>query len=170
MTVLVRHPLGAGGALLSLALFAALLLSTLGEGAGAVRDGDRRVLEIRAESAPLVASDLASFQERRRRDGAGYADGTDALVGEWAEQFPRGDRDEMIEWTRYHGTHATATARGFTVETSSGPGASGWFRIEVNREAGTVKRTCGGSPAPTCRAGRWPKDAHGTPDSYLLGR
>jgi hypothetical protein len=170
MLVLVRHPLGAGGALLSLALFAAFLLSTLSEGAGAVREGDPRVLEIRAESAPLVASDLASFQERRRRDGAGYARGTDALVSEWTQQFPRRDRDEMLDWTRYHGAHATATRSGFTIETSSGPGASGWFRIEVDRAGGRVERTCGGDPAPTCRAGRWPKDAHGTPDTYLLGR
>jgi hypothetical protein len=67
--VLVRHPLAVAASLLPLALLAALLLSTLGEGDHAVRGGDRRGLEIRAQSAPLVASDLAGFQERRRREG-----------------------------------------------------------------------------------------------------
>jgi len=170
MLVLVRHPLGAGAMLLSLALLAAFLLSTLDEPSGAVRDGDRRVLEIRATSAPLLASDFAGFQERRRREGRGYARGTDALVAAWVRQFEPRERDEMIEWSRYHGTHASATRRGFVVETSSGPGASGWYRLEVDRRAGTVERTCGGDPAPTCRKGRWPKDAHGAVDSYLLGR
>jgi hypothetical protein len=34
-----------------------------------VRDVNRRVREIRASSAPLLASDLAGFRERRRREG-----------------------------------------------------------------------------------------------------
>jgi len=168
--VLVRHPLGVAASLLSLALLAALLLSTLGEGDDAVRGADRRVLEIRAESAPLVASDLAGFQERRRREGRGYARDADALLAAWVLQWKPRERDGMRDWARYHGTHAGATRSGFLIETSSGPGASGWFRLEVDRRAGTVERTCGGDPAPTCRAGHWPKNAHGAVDSYLLGR
>jgi hypothetical protein len=85
-------------------------------------------------------------------------------------QWDSRERDEMRDGARYHGTQATATRSGFVIETSSGPGTSGWFRLEVDRRAGTVARTCGGDPAPTCRAGRWPKDAHGAVDSYLLGR
>jgi hypothetical protein len=170
MLVRVRHPLASGAVLLPLALFAAFLLSNVGEGGGAAREGDRRVLEIRAESAPLVASDLASLQERRHRDGRRYAQNTEALVAAWLRQFKPGDRAEMLDWTRYHGTYAAATRSGFTIETSSGPGTSGWYRIEVNRAAGRVERTCGGEPAPTCDAGHWPKNAHGTPDTYLLGR
>jgi hypothetical protein len=58
--------------------FAAFLLSTLDDEGGGVRDGNRRVREIRASSAPLIASDLAGFQERMRREGRGYAPGAEA--------------------------------------------------------------------------------------------
>ena len=78
MLVLVRNPVGAGLSLLAVPAFVAFALSTLeGEGGGA-GDGDRRVREIRASSAPLIASDLAGFQERMRREGRGYAPGAEA--------------------------------------------------------------------------------------------
>ena len=71
MVMLVRNPIGAGLSLLAIVAFAAFVLSTLVGGGGAVRDGNRRVHEIRASSAPLIASDLAGFQERMRRQGQG---------------------------------------------------------------------------------------------------
>ena len=66
MLVVVRNPIGVGIGLLALLAVLAPALSALGEGAG-TRDGDRRVREIRATSAPLIASDLAGFEERMRR-------------------------------------------------------------------------------------------------------
>jgi hypothetical protein len=57
--VAVRHPIGAGVSLVALLALLAFTLSTLDEGPGAVHDGNRRVREIRASSAPLIASDLA---------------------------------------------------------------------------------------------------------------
>ncbi len=75
----------------------------------------------------------------------------------------------MLEWTRYHSLRTDTRPGGFTVRTSSGPGASGFFRIEVDREAGTVSATCGGDPAPRCTNGRWRVEQHGLPRAYLLG-
>jgi hypothetical protein len=170
MLVVMRHPIGAGLSALALLAFLAFVLSTMDGGATGVRDGDRRVLEIRAESAPLIASDLAQIQERRRRAGLGYARDTDALVAAWLRQFDTGERHDMREWSEYHGAHASATATRFVVETSSGPGADGWYRLEVDRRAGRVERTCGGEPTPGCVRGRWPADSHGLSDRYLLWR
>jgi hypothetical protein len=169
MLVLIRHPVGFVSAL-SLLAFLALILSTLGDPAGAVRGGDRRVLEIRAESATLIASDLAGFQERWRREGHGYARGTEALLGAWLTQFDRQDRRRMRDWTEYHGVHASASGSAFVVETSSGPGTDGWYRLAVDRRAGRVAARCGGSPAPGCANGRWRIGTHGLDVSYLLGR
>jgi len=152
-----------------LALFA-FILSTLDQGAGAVHDGNRRVREIRASSAPLIASDLAGFQERVRREGRGYARDTDALINAWLKQFPRRERHEMRDWTGYHGVQASATGSGFAIETMSAPEADGWYRLAVERKAGRISATCGGSPAPGCVEGRWRFQAHGLPASYLLGR
>ena len=107
------NPLRAGAILLSLALFAVFLLSALDERTGAVRDGDRRVLRIRAGSAPLVASDLAGFQERRRREGRGYARDTDALVAAWVRRLEPRERDEMLCCpARAAAAGATPTPRG----------------------------------------------------------
>jgi hypothetical protein len=170
MVILVRNPIGAGLSLLAVLAFAAFVLSALGSEGGVARDGDRRVREIRASSATLIASDLAGFQERVRRDGRGYLPDTDALIDEWLKQFPRGERRKMRDWTGYHGVDASATRSGFVVETLSAPGANGWFRLEVEREAGRITATCGGSPAPGCRKGRWHYQAHGLPARYLLGR
>jgi len=78
MLVLVRNPIGAGLSLLAVLALAAFVLSTLDGEGGALPDGDRRVREIRASSAPLIASDLAGFQERMRREGRGYAPGAEA--------------------------------------------------------------------------------------------
>jgi hypothetical protein len=170
MLVVVRHPIGAGVSLVALLAVLAFLLSLLEGGAGGVHDGDRRVREIRAGSATLIASDLAGFQERMRRDGRGYARDTDALVDAWLTQFPRRDRHQMRDWTGYHGVEASATSSGFVIETMSAPQADGWYRLEVERRAARILATCGGSPAPGCVGGRWRIQAHGLPASYLLGR
>jgi hypothetical protein len=169
MLVVVRHPIGAGVSLLALLAFLALVLSALGDGAGA-RDGGRRVREIRATSAPLIASDLAGFQERMRRQGRGYAPDTDSLLDAWLRQFPRRDWHKMREWTDYHGVQASATRSGFVIETMSAPDADGWYRLEVQRKAGRIAATCGGGPVPGCMDGGWRFQAHGLPASYLLGR
>ena len=60
----------------------------------------------------------------------------------------------MLDWTRYHRLRTDTHSGGFVVRTSSGPGATGFFRIEVDRRARTVSATCGGDPAPGCRGGR----------------
>jgi hypothetical protein len=168
MLVVVRNPIGAGIGLLALLAFLALALSALGEGAG-MRDGDHRVREIRATSAPLIATDLAGFQERMRRQGRGYARDTDSLVRAWLTQFPRREWRKMRDWTDYHGVHGSATRSGFVVETMSAPDADGWYRLEVERAAGRITATCGGGPAPGCTDGHWRFQAHGLPASYLLG-
>ncbi len=126
--------------------------------------------EIRASSAPLIASDLAGFQERMRRDGRGYAPDTETLVDAWLTQFPRRERRKMRDWTDYHGVQGSATSSGFVVETMSAPDADGWYRLEVERKAGRIAATCGGRPTPGCTDGRWRLQAHGLPASYLLGR
>jgi hypothetical protein len=170
MVILVRNPIGAGLGLLAVVAFAAFVLSTLEDGSGAVRDGDSRVREIRASSAPLIASDLAGFQERMRREGRGYARTTGTLIDAWLRQFPRSERRKMRDWTDYHGVQGSATRSGFVIETASAPDADGWFRLEVERKAGRITASCGGSPAPGCAKGRWRFQAHGLVASYLLGR
>jgi hypothetical protein len=168
MLVVIRNPIGAGVSLLALLAFAALVLSMLGDHGG--RDRNRTVREARASSAPLIASDLAGFQERMRRQGRGYAPDTAALINAWLRQFPRRDRRKMRDWTSYHGVEGSATRSGFVVETMSAPDADGWFRLEVRPRAGRIVTTCGGSPVPGCREGRWRFQAHGLPAAYLLGR
>ncbi len=170
MVVLVRNPIGAGAGLLALLAFLALTLSMLDGSAGAGGDGNRTVREARATSAPLIASDLAGFQERMRRQGRGYAPDKETLLDRWLTQFPPRERRKMLNWTEYHGVQASATGSGFVVETVSAPDANGWFRLEVRREAGRIIATCGGSPAPGCSEGHWRYSAHGLPASYLLGR
>jgi hypothetical protein len=170
MLVLVRHPLGAGASALALLALLAFVLSGLDDDGGGVRDGDQKVREIRASSAPLIASDLAGFQERRRREGRAYARDTEALVSAWLGQFEADERRGMRDWTEYHGVLASATASGFVVETSSAPGTDGWYRLKVDRRAGRIRATCGGTPAPGCRRGRWRIGSHGLNKRYLLGR
>jgi hypothetical protein len=170
MVILVRNPIGAGLSLLALVAIAAFVLAAIDDGGGAARDGNRRVREIRASSAPLIASDLAGFQERMRRQGRGYAPDTRALIDAWLTQFPRRDWHEMRDWTGYHGVQASATRSGFVIETMSAPEADGWYRLEVERKAGRISATCGGSPAPGCVGGRWRIQRHGLVASYLLGR
>jgi hypothetical protein len=170
MLVLVRNPIGAGAGLVALLAFLALLLTTLGDSAGAGGDRNRTVREARATSATLIASDLAGFQERMRRQGRGYAPDTDTLVDAWLRQFPRSEWRRMRDWTEYHGLQASATRSGFAIETMSAPDANGWFRLEVRRAAGHIVATCGGSLAPGCTNGHWRYSAHGLPASYLLGR
>jgi hypothetical protein len=128
------------------------------------------VERIRADSAPLVAADLAGFQERRRREGRDYARETEALVADWLAQFDSEHRGQMREWAQYHGVHATATRRGFVIETASAPTADGWFRLAVDRRTRTVAATCGGDPAPGCVNGRWRIRDYGLVRAYLLGR
>jgi hypothetical protein len=128
------------------------------------------VREIRASSAPLIASDLAGFQERMRREGRGYARNTVPLIDAWLRQFPRSERREMRDWTEYHGVQASATSSGFAIETASAPDANGWYRLEVERKTGRIAATCGGGPTPGCADGLWRFQAHGLPASYLLGR
>jgi hypothetical protein len=170
MLIVVRHPIGAVVSLLAVVAFAAFALSTLDDGSAGARDGNRKVREIRASSAPLIASDLAGFQERMRREGRGYAPDTEALIDAWLRQFPRRERRRMRDWTEYHGVQASATKAGFTIETASAPDADGWFRLEVERRAGRIAASCGGSPAPGCVEGRWRLHAHGLVARYLLGR
>jgi hypothetical protein len=170
MLVLVRTPIGARLTLLALVAVAAILLSELDDRGAGVGDGNRKVREIRASSAPLIASDLAGYQERMRREGRCYARDTDALINDWLTQFPRRERRRMRDWSEYHGVQASATKAGFTIDTASAPDADGWYRLEVKRKAGRITATCGGSPAPGCRKGRWRIQAHGLVASYLLGR
>jgi hypothetical protein len=61
MLVLVRNPFGAGAGLVGLLAFLALLLTTLGDAAGAGRDRNRTVREARATSATLIASEGSGF-------------------------------------------------------------------------------------------------------------
>jgi hypothetical protein len=82
MLIPFRHPVGiVVSALALLSFFGFALASVYGRPSGA--DGrDLRVERILASSAPLVAADLAGFQERRRREGRGYARDTEELVGD----------------------------------------------------------------------------------------
>ena len=170
MLAVIRYPLGGAVSLVALLTAIALVVMSVGDDSPAVRDGNHRVREILASSAPLIASDLAGFQERRRREGRGYARDTEGLVADWLRQFDAKDRRRMREWTRYHGVDATGTASGFVVETSSAPDADGWYRLEVERRAGRVTATCGGAPATGCRDGHWRIERHGLIRRYLLGR
>jgi hypothetical protein len=170
MLVGIRHPVGIGVSALALLSFLAFVLSSVYGEAGGAGGRDPKVERIRADSAPLIASDLAGFQERRRRAGRGYAPDTEALVGDWLTQFGAEHRRQMREWTRYHGVRASATRHGFAIETLSVPGADGWYRLEVDRRARRVAATCGGDPAPGCVDGRWAIAAFGQVRGYLLGR
>jgi hypothetical protein len=170
MLVYIRHPVGIGATALSLLLFLAFLLSSVYGNESGVRRADPKVDRILATSAPLIASDLATFQERRRRMGLAYLPDTDALVSAWARAFPERNRAEMRDWTGYHGVQATATRSRFSIETLSAPGRSGWYRLTVDRRTGRVIARCGGDPSPGCRAGRWRIEDHGLVRRYLLGR
>ena len=55
------------------------------------------------------------------------------------------------------------------LEGGAGGVDEGDHRLEVERKAGRIHATCGGSPAPGCIGGRWRIQAHGLPASYLLG-
>jgi hypothetical protein len=165
MLVPFRHPVGIAVSALALLSFLAFVLSSV---QGSPRR-DLKVERIRASSASLLAADLAGFQERRRREGRGYARDTKALVADWLTQFDPEDRGQMREWTQYHGVHATATHRGFVIETVSAPAADGWYRLAVDRRARRVVARCGGDPAPGCRGGRWEIRRHGLIRRYLLG-
>src|SRR4051794_12606150 len=170
MLVPFRHPVGiAVSALALLSFLGFVMASVYGEPAG-VRGRDLKVARIRASSAPLVATDLAGFQERRRREGRGYAPDTEALVGDWLTQFDAEHRRQMRDWTQYHGVQARATRAGFVIDTVSAPAADGWFRLEVARRARLVSATCGGHPAPGCVDGRWQVEDYGLVRRYVLGR
>jgi hypothetical protein len=167
MPVIVRNPFGAALAACLLVAFGVVVFLGI-DGWGGGGDGDRRVLEIRAESASLIAADVAQVEERRRRNGKGYAAG-ETLLADWLAQFPARERRRMLDWSRYHELRTDTSAGGFVVRTASGPGASGFFRLEVDRRAKTVLASCGGEPAPGCRHGRWRIERHGLLESYLLG-
>ena len=166
MLVAFRHPVGIAVSALALLSFLVFVLSSVQGAPGR----DRKVERIRADSVPLVAADLAGFQERRRREGRDYAHDTEALVADWLAQFDSEHRGQMREWTQYHGVHATATRRGFVIETASAPAADGWYRLAVDRRTRTVSATCGGDPAPGCTGGRWRVRDYGLVRAYLLGR
>jgi hypothetical protein len=170
MLVPFRHPVGIAVSALALLSFLGFVLASLsGEPVG-VRGRDLKVERIRASSAPLVAADLAGFEERRRREGRGYARDTEALLSDWLTQFDREHRRQMREWTGYHGVRASATRTRFVIETMSAPMADGWYRLVVDRRARRVSATCGGDPAPGCAHGRWRIEDHGLVRRYLLGR
>jgi hypothetical protein len=169
MLVGIRHPVGIGVSLLALVSVLALLLSSVYGDSRGVRRADPNVDRILADSAPLIASDLATFQERRRRMGLGYLRDTDALVSAWVRQFGPRDRRRMRDWTRYHGVEASATRSGFAIEALSAPARSGWYRLTVDRRARRVVARCGGDPAPGCSRGRWNIERHGLIRAYLLG-
>jgi hypothetical protein len=170
MLVGIRHPVGIGVSVLALLCFLLFALSTVYGDPGGARRADPKVDRILADSAPLIASDLAMFQERRRRMGLGYLRDTDALVSAWLGQFGPRDRGRMRDWTGYHGARASATRSRFVIETLSAPGRSGWYRLTVDRRAGRVLARCGGDPAPGCRGGRWQIQQYGLIRRYLLGR
>ncbi len=168
MAVIVRNPFGAALAVAMLVAFAFVAYLGIDGWGGGGGDGDRRVLEIRAASASLIAADVAQLEERRRRNGDGYAAG-ETLLADWLGQFPAKERKRMLDWTRYHRLRTDTRPGGFVVRTSSGPSATGFFKLEVDRRAKTVSATCGGDPAPGCRGGRWRIGRHGLQESYLLG-
>jgi hypothetical protein len=117
------------------------------------------VLRIRASSAPLIAADLAGVWDRRPDSD---------LLPVWLAQYSGDDRRQMRDWLSYHHARVSAGAVRLRVETSSGPGTDGWFRLEVDRRAGRVALTCGGSPAPGCTGGRWRLDRFGLIPADLL--
>ena len=169
MPKIARNPTGATLAALLVAGVAVLVFLGIDGWADGEGRGERRVLEIRAQSASLIAADVAQFEERRRREGDGYAAG-ETLLADWLGQFPSAERERMLDWSHYHALRADTRPGGFAVRTSSGPGTSGFFRVEIDREAGTVSATCGGDPAPRCVNGRWRVEQHGLERAYLLGR
>ena len=160
MLVVIRYPVALlVGALLALA-GVAFALTGMGD-EGRRSGGDAKVLRIRASSAPLLASDLAGFWDR----------GRDAnVLSGWLAQYSGDDRGRMRDWLEYHDVRVSAGRTRLRVETSSGPGTDGWFRIEVDRHAGHVELRCGGEPAPGCRSGRWRLDRFGLRPADLLGR
>ena len=170
MLVPFRHPVGIAVSALALLSFLGFVLGSVYGERNGVRGRDHKVERILATSAPLLAADFASFQERRRREGRGYARDTETLVADWLEAFPAKHRRKMRGWTEYHGLQAGATRRGFVIETMSAPAADGWYRLEVDRRAQRVSATCGGSPAPGCVHGHWRYQDRGLPRSFLLGR
>jgi hypothetical protein len=170
MLITIRSPFGLAIAAALLAAFLAFGLTRLGDKAEQAATANDKVRQIRAESAPLLASDLIQYQERRRREGQPYAANTAELVDGWLVQFGERNREQMLDWIAYHDATGGAGSYRAWAETSSGPGTDGWFRVEVDRAARTVEATCGGSPAPGCVAGRWSVEEFGLSDSYLLGR
>jgi hypothetical protein len=166
MIVLIRSPLGATLTALTVLAVMLFVLSSLDRNAGRAADGDLKVQEIRASSAPLLAADLAGFAERRRREGHGGQ----GLVDAWLAQYRSTARQDMRSWLAYHDAHVSAGADGVRIETSSGPKTDGWFRIEVDRAETRIALTCGGSPAPGCVRGRWSLEPFGHSRAYLLGR
>src|SRR5688572_22059700 len=127
MIVAIRNPLGAAlAALIALAVFG---LSSLDDEGRRTGDGNRKVREIRASSAPLLAADLAGFAERRRREGRGMS----GLVEAWLAQYRDDAREDMRDWLGYHDARVSAGVGLVRIETSSGPDTGGWFRIEVDR-------------------------------------
>ena len=165
MLAVIRNPIGPVLAALLATAGVIFALSSFNNEGSREADPNRRVREIRASSAPLLASDLAAFIERRRRSGLSDAD----PVAAWLSQFPRNDRGEMRDWLDYHDARIGVTATGYRLETSSGPGTDGWFRVEVDRRSRRVSATCGGEPAPGCASGRWRLEGFGHASSYLLG-
>ena len=170
MLIPFRHPVGIAVSALALLSFLGFVLASVYGDPGRVRGRDLRVERIRATSAPLVASDLAGFQERRRREGRGYARDTESLVNDWLTQFDAEHHRLMRDWTEYHGVKASATRTRFVVETISTPTAGGWYRLAVDRRARQVNATCGGNPAPGCVNGQWRIAEYGLIRRYLLGR
>jgi hypothetical protein len=158
MLVVIRNPVALLlGALLA---SASVVFALAGMGNEDRRlGGDSKVLRIRASSAPLLASDLAGFWDRRRD--------ADVLSG-WLAQYPADDRPGMRDWLSYHDARVSAGRARLRVETSSGPGTDGWFRLEVDRRASRVEPRCGGWPAPGCVRGRWRLDDFGLRPSDLL--
>ena len=148
MLVPFRHPVGIGVSALALLSFLAFALSSVYGEPGGLGGRDRKVERILATSAPLLAADFAGFQERRRREGRGYARDTETLVAYCLEQFPAKHRRKMRGWTEYHGLQAGATRQGFVIETMSAPAADGWYRLEVDRRAQRVSATCTDSESP----------------------
>jgi hypothetical protein len=170
MLVGIRHPVGLAAVSLAAIALLVLLFQQLAYPGGAAVRGDEKVDRILADSAPLIVSDLAGFQERRRRQGRGYALDTDRLIAAWTRQFRAKDRRQMREWTRYHGLEASATRSAFVIEALSAPGRTGWYRLTVDRGAHAITARCGGDPSPGCHSGRWRIEKYGEVRGYLLGR
>jgi hypothetical protein len=167
MPLAVRTPIVVFPVMLALLATLTLALSSPAErgGSGA---GDARVTRIRAESASLVAADIAQVQTRRRQRGLPFARDTEALLRAWLAQWKPSQRDRMRDWAEYHGLRASAGRDRFVVRTSAGPGTTGWFRLAVDDRADRVAATCGGEPAPGCDHGRWNPGDHGHAPRYYL--